>query len=104
MDICEYTAADGRSPFSEWLSSLSPEARRRVNMARERMTEEKFSNVKRLSGGISEYRINFGPGYRIYFGREGNSIIILLGGGTKQRQSGDISVAKDRWDDYLQRR
>ena len=71
---------------------------------RERMTEGNLANAKQLHGGIFEYRINFGPGYRIYFGREGDRIIILLGGGTKQRQSADIERARAFWIDYLEAR
>jgi len=54
--------------------------------------------------GVSEYRIDFGPGYRIYFAREGDQIIILLGGGSKKRQQKDIELASERWQDYKRRR
>lgn len=67
------------------------------------MARGNLSNAKRLPGGVFEYRINFGPGYRIYFGREGDRIIILLGGGSKRRQSEDIRLAQGLWMDYLQR-
>ncbi len=63
-----------------------------------------FSNVKGVSAGVFECRINFGPGYRVYFGKDGEQVVILLGGGTKQRQQIDISLALDRWDDYKQRK
>jgi putative addiction module killer protein len=63
-----------------------------------------FSNVKGARAGIYEYRINFGPGYRIYFGQDGDRIVILLGGGTKQRQQSDIATALRRWTDYKQRK
>ena len=63
-----------------------------------------FSNVKGVNAGVFECKINFGPGYRVYFGKDGEQIVILLGGGTKQRQQIDIGLALGRWDDYKQRK
>ncbi len=63
-----------------------------------------FSNVRGVGAGVLECKINFGPGYRVYFGRDGEQIVILLGGGTKQRQQNDISLALHRWEDYKQRK
>ena len=64
-----------------------------------------FSNVKSVGGGVFEYRIDFGPGYRIYFGKDGERIVILLCGGTKQRQQEDITLAGEYWQAYkLQKR
>jgi len=68
------------------------------------MEHGNFSNTKRLGGGVLESRIDFGPGYRIYFGREGDSIVILLGGGTKKRQQNDIENAKVLWKEYKKRK
>jgi putative addiction module killer protein len=62
-----------------------------------------FSNVKGVGAGVLEYRIDFGPGYRIYFGKDGDLIVILLGGGTKGQQH-DIAAAHERWKDYKQRK
>ena len=59
-----------------------------------------FSSVKGVGGGVYEFRIDFGPGYRVYFGKSGEQIVILLGGGTKQSQQEDIALAKDYWQDY----
>ena len=59
-----------------------------------------FSNVKGVGSGVYECRIDFGPGYRIYFGKDGARIVILLGGGTKQRQQNDIKLAIARWEDF----
>jgi len=56
------------------------------------------------SGGVFEYRIDFGPGYRVYLGRDGDVVVILLGGGTKVRQQNDIAIAKERWADYKRRK
>lgn len=62
------------------------------------------SNAKSVGAGVSEYRIDSGPGYRIYFGRDGETLIVLLGGGTKRRQQGDIETARRLWRDYRRRR
>jgi putative addiction module killer protein len=63
-----------------------------------------LSNVKTVGSGVFEYKINFGPGYRVYFGQDGERIVILLGGGTKQRQQNDVRLALSRWKDYKQRK
>jgi putative addiction module killer protein len=60
--------------------------------------------VKSLGGGVQEYKIDWGPGYRIYFGYDGQTLVILVGGGTKKRQSQDIVAAKERWADYKKRK
>ena len=59
-----------------------------------------LSNVKPVGGGVLEYRIDFGPGYRVYFGRDGDTLVILVGGGTKTRQSSDIKNAQETWAEY----
>ena len=63
-----------------------------------------FSNANSVGAGVYECKINFGPGYRVYFGKEGEEIVILLGGGTKQRQQIDIKRAVERWEDYKRRK
>ncbi len=68
------------------------------------MTLGNLSNVKPVGEGVLEYKIHFGPGYRIYFGRDGKELVILLAGGTKKRQANDIKIAKERWADYKRRR
>lgn len=60
--------------------------------------------MKALGEGVSEYKIDFGPGYRIYFGKDGDRLVILVGGGTKKRQQQDIARAKAVWSDYKRRR
>ena len=79
-------------------------AAQRVTTAILRMGLGNFSNVKEVGAGVFECRINFGPGYRVYFGTDGEEIVILLGGGTKQRQQNDIQLALGRWEDYKQRK
>ena len=68
------------------------------------MEQGNFSNVTGVGAGVFEHSIDFGPGYRIYFGRDGERLIILLGGGSKKRQQRDIDQAIERWQDYKQRK
>ena len=68
------------------------------------MEQGNFSNVKGVGSGVPEYRIDFGPGYRIYFGKNGSHLVILIGGGTKKRQSQDIAAAQRCWANYKRRR
>lgn len=69
-----------------------------------RMEQGNFSNVKGVGAGVFECRIDFGPGYRLYLGKDGDQIIVLLAGGTKKRQERDIAVAIERWHNYKQRK
>jgi putative addiction module killer protein len=100
IDIREYQEQGGGSPFRKWFDRLDAEAARKVTTALYRVGLGNFSNAKGVDGGVYECRINFGPGYRIYFAKDGKLIVILLGGGTKQRQQADIELARDRWEDY----
>jgi len=75
-----------------------------VTTAVQRLELGNFSNVKGVGSGVFEYRIDFGPGYRVYFGKDGDTIVILLAGGTKKRQDGDIADAHERWADYKKRK
>jgi putative addiction module killer protein len=103
-EIREYLDRDGRSPFGEWRSKLNAEARRKVTTALYRVGLGNFSNVQGVGAGVYECKINFGPGYRVYFGKDGEEIVILLGGGTKKRQQNEISLTLDRWEDYKLRK
>ncbi len=69
-----------------------------------RMEQGNLSNSKGIGEGVFECRIDFGPGYRIYFGKDGDALVILLGGGTKKRQQNDIAKAKILWKEYKQRK
>ena len=104
FDIREYQEANGRSPFGVWFSDLDARAAAKVTVAIARMEQGNFSNAKGVGDGVAEFRIDFGPGYRVYFGRDGETVIILLAGGTKKRQQRDIDQAKERWADYKQRK
>lgn len=100
IDIREYVLRDGRSLFGKWFNRLTSEAAQRVTTALYRIGLGNFSNVKGVGGGVFECRINYGPGYRVYFGKDGEQIVILLCGGTKQRQNDDVALAREYWLDY----
>ena len=104
MRIVEYLDAAGRSPFARWFNRLDSTAAARITVALTRIELGHLSNVKSVGGGVFEYRIDFGPGYRIYFGRHGDELIVLLAGGSKKRQQQDIETAHARWVDHKERR
>lgn len=76
----------------------------KVATALTRLAGGNFSNVKGVGAGVFEYRIDFGPGYRVYFGKDGERLVILLGGGSKKRQQRDINAAIAAWQDYKLRK
>jgi len=102
VEIREYRDPGGHSPFGEWVDALDSQPAQKVARALYRLGLGNFSNVKGVGAGVFEYKINFGPGYRVYFGKDGEEIVILLGGGTKRRQQNDIEVALARWENYKQ--
>ena len=104
LDVREYVDIAGRSPFTKWLRTLNVHAAAKVAAALERVAGGNLSNGKAVGNGVFEYKIDFGPGYRIYFGREGDRLVILLAGGTKKRQQEDIRKAKANWEDYRNRK
>jgi putative addiction module killer protein len=99
-ELREYLGRDGRNLFGDWFDRLNSEAARRVTTALYRLGLGNLSNVKSVGGGVFECRIDFGPGYRVYFGKDGERIVILLCGGTKKRQQDDIELACECWMDY----
>ena len=99
FEIREY-AESGHSPFAEWFDGLDAVMAARVDRYIRRLECGNFGAAKMLGGGVSELRLDFGPGYRVYFGRDGKTIIILLGGGSKRRQDADIAAAIARWQQY----
>jgi len=104
MGILEYLTPEGDSPFGAWFDDLDARAAAKVTIALIRIGQGHLSNVKGVGAGVLEYRIDFGPGYRIYFGKDGETIVILLAGGTKKRQQGDIGDAQARWRNYKDRK
>ncbi|MGH7101785.1 MAG: type II toxin-antitoxin system RelE/ParE family toxin [Acetobacteraceae bacterium] len=103
MTVVEYARADGSNPYRAWFDSLHAQAAAKAATAVVRLELGNLSRVKWV-GTIGEYRIDWGPGYRIYLGKDGDTLVILLGGGTKQRQQGDIDRAKAMWAEYRTRK
>ena len=104
LEIEYYKTGEDTSPFKEWFDNLEINAARKVTAAISRMEEGNPGDVKFVGRGIWERRIFYGPGYRIYFGKDGNKVVILLTGGTKKRQSRDIALAQEYWADYYKRK
>jgi putative addiction module killer protein len=104
VQTAEYLDTAGGSPFAGWFDQLDPQAAAKVTVAVQRLAQGNLSNTKGVGSGVLEYRIDFGPGYRIYFGRDGEALVILLAGGTKRRQQTDIETAQSRWADYKRRK
>ncbi|WP_159946853.1 type II toxin-antitoxin system RelE/ParE family toxin [Rhizobium sp. 18065] len=104
MEILEFQDEDGRSPFAAWFGELDALAAAKVSTGLTRIALGNLSNVKSVGEGVLEYKIDFGPGYRVYFGRQGDRWIILLAGGTKKRQNADIRMAQRRWAEYRKRK
>jgi putative addiction module killer protein len=104
VQILEYLDADGNSPYRDWFVSLNAQAAAKVTVALTRIELGNLSNVKGVGAGVQEFRIDFGPGYRVYFGKDGDRLVILLAGGTKSRQQNDIAAAQKRWADYKKRK
>jgi putative addiction module killer protein len=100
VEIRYYVAAGGTAPFADWFAELDAASGAKITRAIARMEQGNFSNVKSVGEGVLEYKIDFGPGYRVYFGRDGDTIVILLTGGTKKRQQRDIEAAHGYWQDY----
>ena len=100
IGILEYVDATGVSPFAKWRERLDAATRARVTVAVFRLEAGNFSAVKGAGAGIFELRMDFGPGYRVYFGKDGEKLVVLLGGGTKKRQQADIEAAQELWQEY----
>ena len=104
IKIREYIDREGGSPYAKWFTRLNAPAAAKVVTALVRMEQGNLSNAKGVGAGVFECRIDFGPGYRVYFGKDGDTLIILLGGGTKKRQQKDIEDARTIWKEYKRRK
>ena len=103
MRVREYIREDDSVPFKEWFDGLSYQAAAKISVALARIEQGNTSNIKWFSG-LGEYRIDWGPGYRIYLLQDGDDLIVLLGGGTKRRQQKDIDKAIELLKEYKSRR
>ncbi len=99
-----YTTMDGDQPFIEWLESVDNKTRYRIKECLDRVALGNFGDVKSLDDGVSELRLWFGSGYRIYFGQENNAVVLLLCGGDKKSQKKDIKRAIHYWKCYIGRK
>jgi len=103
-ELRNYLTLDGRSPFEDWLNSLKDSKGRAIIKARlKRVASGNLGDYRTVGEGVFELRIMRGPGYRIYFGQVGLTIVLLLCGGDKSSQEADIRTAKQYWEDYRRR-
>lgn len=104
IEIREFLDASGRSPFARWFAALNAVAAARATVALARRGQGSFSNVEGVGSGVYELKVDFGPGYRVYFGKDGELVVILLGGSSKKRQSAAITAAHGAWAEYKRRK
>ncbi|NOT58668.1 MAG: type II toxin-antitoxin system RelE/ParE family toxin [Acidobacteria bacterium] len=103
-EIKYYQTQEGDSPFRDWFDSLKdPAAQMRIDARLVRLRSGNPGDIKSVGGGVSELRINYGPGYRVYVAMAGTTLVILLCAGDKRTQAVDIKRAKKYWTDYQQR-
>jgi len=103
IEIQEFLEASGKSRFARWFEGLNSVAAARVTIGLERLGQGNFSNVEGVGAGVYELKIDFGPGYRV-FGKDGQRIVILLGGSDKKRQSAAIATAQAAWAEFKRRK
>ena len=104
QELRVYQRQDGRQPFNEWLAELKDlQARARIRTRLGRLALGNFGDCKALDGGVLELRVDWGPGYRVYFARIGAVVLLLLCAGDKTSQSQDIERAKSYLEDYRTR-
>jgi putative addiction module killer protein len=102
--IVFYADEDGNEPFQVWIDGLrDKQGRRRIISRLFRVQQGNYGDVKPIGEGLSELRIFFGPGYRVYFGEEGGNIVVILCGGDKDSQGRNIEDAKAYWKEYNSR-
>lgn len=105
QEVRVYQTEDGKRPFNLWMRRLrDTRARQRIRARIERVGLGNFGDPKSVGDAVIELRVDYGPGYRVYFGRDGDEVVILLIGGDKRKQDRDISMAKDYWADYKARK
>ncbi|MBI5622184.1 MAG: type II toxin-antitoxin system RelE/ParE family toxin [Elusimicrobia bacterium] len=98
-----YQTNSGRCPFRDWLDSLDQQIQQIVDARLTRVRRGLLGHAANLGGGLWELKFDVGPGYRIYYGRVGKAIVILLHAGHKKGQGSDIDAAREYWADYLRR-
>ena len=100
-DLQNYTTPDGRSPFEDWISKLRDQrAKARIFVRIDRVRLGNFGDCRSVGGGVYELRVDYGPGYRVYFGILGTTPVILLCGGDKKTQRRDVENARRYWKEF----
>ncbi len=100
-DVQRYVRPDGKIPFDQWFYSLRDRSGRNKITARlDRLVQGNLGNYRSVGEGVCEFKVDYGPGYRIYFGQVGSRIVLLLCGGDKSTQEKDIRTAIEYWKDY----
>jgi putative addiction module killer protein len=103
IQLTEYVE-NSQSFYAEWFSSLDAAPAARIDRYVRRMEFGNFGDLESVGEGVRDLRINFGPGYRVYYGIDEGRIVLLLGSGTKRGQSREIRKAIDRWATYKKRK
>ena len=104
MKVLIYESSEGRAPYSQWLNDLRDiQAAAKIEVRVRRIRLGNLGHWEPVGEGVGELKIDYGPGYRIYFGRTGATIIVLLCGGDKKTQRKDIVIAKEFWQDFKER-
>ena len=104
IEVFRYQADDGKEPVTEWLLSLrDKQAQAKVRLRLKRLEVGIFGDCESVGEGVLELREHLGAGYRVYFGRHGKAVVILLCGGAKKTQAADITAAKAYWSDWKRR-
>ena len=108
FELQNYLTSTGENPVESWFMSLDAQTAQRIHRSLDQLKQGNFTGCKPIVDakvkGVRERRIDFGPGYRVYFGRDGEKLIILLTGGNKKSQRRDVSKALDYWKDYKARK
>lgn len=104
IEVREYIDTNGRNRYRNWIAGLDSGTRARVLATVLRMESGNISGASSAGAGVLELRLDFGPGFRVYFGRDGETIVVLLCGGTKRRQQADIDEAQGLWAEYKRRK
>jgi putative addiction module killer protein len=100
----EYITEEGKNPFVDWFDNLDAYAANKVNTYLTRIAQGNISSLKPIKGTFQEVIIDWGSGYRVYVGKDGDKLFILLGGGTKKHQQKDIDRAQKLWEEYKHRK
>ncbi|CAG0991844.1 hypothetical protein RHDC1_02433 [Rhodocyclaceae bacterium] len=104
IEVFRYVTESGREPVTEWLQSLQDKrAQAKIRVRLKRLEAGMFGDCEPVGDGVLELREHLGAGYRVYFGRHGQSVVILLCGGSKKTQPSDIKTARQYWADWKRR-